>query len=205
MMRKAMLYQNISDRRSLRETIGLMGVHPGAGVTYTGLLLAFYLGEELGRKTAYLECSGHHDFSLLQQAYLWSREDDFSFCFGNNSFHKDVTADRIPSLLGGNYDYVILDFGYDLASNIDEFSRCSKKLVIGGWSDWNYRKLASFIGATQSIKGVEAWSYLIPYAGTRAIRTLQQEFDRKFYSVPLETDPLKPSKDTQKLFRRLLD
>ncbi len=204
MMRKPMLYHNIP-RNSHREVIGLIGVHPGAGVTYTGLLLAFYLGEELGRKTAYLECNGHHDFSRLQQAYRWNREDDFSFHFGNNSFHKDVTADKIPFLLGEDYEYILLDFGYALDTSIGEFNRCSRKLVIGGWADWNLSKLSGFIRAAQSIRGYDAWTYLLPYAGERAIRSIQQEFDGRFYSIPMETDPLKPSKETKRLFRRLLE
>lgn len=205
MIRKPSLFQHILGGGNHREVIGLCGVQAGTGVTYTGLLLAFYLGEELGCKTAYLECSGHHDFSRLQPAYQWSHEDEFSFSFGNISFHKDVATDKIPSLLGEEYHYVILDFGFDLSVNREEFQRCNRKLVLGGWTEWNRSRLRSFINNTDTIRGNEAWSYLIPLAGKDVIRSLKQEFHRKFYPIPLESDPLKPSKETKKLFHRLME
>ena len=204
MIRKPMLYHNILGRGHHREVIGLIGAHPGAGVTFTGLLLAFYLGEEPGRRTAYLECSGHQDFGLLQQAYQWSREDELSFSFGNISFHRDVSTDRIPSLLGENYDYVIVDFGNDLNTKREEFLRCNRKLVLGGWTEWNLRKLEYFISSVHAIKGNEAWSYLVPFAGRKSIQSMQKEFNRKFYSVSLENDPMEPSKETKKLFHRFM-
>lgn len=205
MMRKPMLFSNIPGRGCHREVIGLIGAHPGAGVTYTGLLLSFYLGEELGRRTAFAECNGHQDFGRLQQAYQWSREEELIFSFGNITFHKNVTADRIPSLLGENYDDIILDFGYDLYTNREEFRRCDRKLVLGGWTEWNLRKLGSFTENVLAIKGNEDWSYLLPFAGKKTIQYMQQKYNRKFYTIPLEPDPLKLSKETRKLFLRLLE
>ena len=204
MIRKPMLYQKILRGSYHREVIGLIGAHPGAGVTYTGLMLAFYLGETLGRKTAYLECSGHHDFILLQQAYLWSSESLRSFSYGNITFHKEVMAEGIPELLGEAYDCVILDFGHDLSACREEFPRCSRKLVLGGWTEWNCQKLGAFIGSFGGLKSNETWNYLIPFAGNKVIRSMQLKYNRRFYPVPLELDPMRPSKETGKLFHRFL-
>lgn len=204
MIRKPMLYQRILRGSCHREVIGLIGVHPGAGVTYTGLMLAFYLGETLGRKTMYIECSGHHDFELLQQTYLWSCESFRSFSYGNITLYKGVTEKEIPELLGEDYDFILLDFGHDIRTNREEFLRCSRKLVLGGWTEWNYRKLGAFICSAGELKGNETWSYLIPFAGHKVIYSMQQDYNRKFYPLPLERDPMKPSKETEKLFQRLL-
>ena len=51
-----------------RNVIGLMGVHPGAGVTYTSIIISF-LWENLG-KTALLECNRRGDFDLAE-AFHW--------------------------------------------------------------------------------------------------------------------------------------
>ena len=82
MKKKPILFDRVIGRKhNIRQVIGLMGVHHGAGVTHTGLLLAFYMGEELGKRTAFLECNNHHDMILVQEAYEWSREaaDNFTF------------------------------------------------------------------------------------------------------------------------------
>lgn len=205
MTRKPMLFSTLQGRGCHREVIGLIGAHPGSGVTYTGLLLSFYLGEELGRKTAYAECNGHQDFWLFQQAYQWRWEEEHVFSFGNITFYRNVTAERIPSLLGENYDVIILDFGYDLNANREEFGRCDKKLVLGGCTEWNLCKLGSFIENVLGIKGNETWNYLLPFAGKKTIQFMQQKYNRKFYPIPLESDPLKLSKEAQRLFLRLLE
>ncbi len=205
MRKKPMLCRKLQDRNRHKIVIGLMGAHSGAGVTCTGLMLAFYMGEEQGIRTAFLECSGHDDINLLQQAYEWKREDLNSFTYGHITCFKKVTSDQVADILGEGYGCVIFDFGADFAENRAEFLRCDRKLVLGGWAEWNCQKLGRFIRSVQSIKGNETWDYLVPCAGPKIIRGLHREFSRKFYSVPLERDLTRPSRTAGRLFRMLLD
>lgn len=205
MRRKPILLSKVLEGgKSSRESIGLIGAHHGAGVTYTGLLMAFYMGEELGKKTIFLECNKHHDMELMQAAFEWSREDSASFSFGNVTIFKDISPLIIPEIYGDDYECCILDFGTDFLTNRDEFLRCGKKIILGGQGEWNRQKLLQFIQTMQSARGSNTWIHLIPCAGQKVINSLRSESSRVFYSVPYEADPTMPSKETSRLFDILL-
>lgn len=206
MKRKPILLKKLTreSRGRFREVIGLIGTHAGAGVTHTGLMLAFYLGEELGRKTAFLECNNHRDMSLIQKAYEWSNEEETSFCFRNITCFKNVLPDRVVDILGEDYEYVIIDFGTDLKGNRDEFLRCSMKAVVGGHSEWDVQKLLWFIKSYEILRGGEDWIYLIPQAGERLINRLKKETRCRICAIPYADDPTRPNRSTRQLFKEML-
>jgi hypothetical protein len=205
MKRKPMLYTKINkDRYAQKEVIGLVGVHPGAGVTYTGILLAFCLGEELGRRTAFLEVNKNHDLSLFQPVYEWIDESAGTFTYGNITFYKDVEAHQVAGIIGEGYDCCILDFGTDFQENKEEFLRCSRKLLINGHSEWCLGKLIRFMRGLNTIRGSASWFVLIPLAPRKMHNRLRKELNRTFDTVPYEADVTKPSKAFIRLSDRLL-
>lgn len=206
MKRKPMLFDKVKEGRKnkTKESIGLVGAHRGAGVTYTGLLLAFYMGEEMGIKTAFLECNNHHDMEMMQTAYEWSREDKASFSFGNVTIFKDFALDRLPEVFSEEYECFILDFGTEFMANKDEFLRCGRKLILGGQGEWNRQKLVKFINVIRPLKGSGSWTILIPCAEPKVIGSLKSGTGRIFYAVPYESDPTMPSRETARLFDKLI-
>lgn len=202
MKRKPMLLNKVLEgkKNKKREVIGLIGAHSGAGVTYTGFLLAFYFGLDLGRRTAFLECNDHHDLSILQPVFEWSREGEDTFSFERITFFKEVRLDQIADILSDNYDCFVLDFGTDFEHNRDEFLRCSTKMILGGQAEWNRQRLKHFIEANQSSRGYDSWLHLVPFGNKNMINGLRNEINKIIYSVPFEADPTSPSKETAKLF-----
>lgn len=206
MKKKPMLYTKINrDPGTSREVIGILGVHPGAGVTYTGILLAFCQGEEQGRRTAFLEVNKNHDLSLFQPVYEWSDETSGTFTYGNITFYKDVEAHQVADIIGEGYDCFILDFGSDYQENKDEFLRCNRKLLINGCSEWRLGKLSQFIRKLPEIRGSDSWKLLIPLAPRKVLNRLRKEYNRTFYTVPYEADVTMPSKVFIKLSEKLLN
>ncbi len=205
MRKKPMLYTKVyRNRNHIKEVIGLLGIRPGAGVTYTGILLAFYLGEELGRRTAFLEVNHHQDLSLLQPVYEWNGETAGSFTYGNITFYKDVKVHQVAEMMGAGYDYFILDFGTDFQGNKEEFLRCDRKLLLSGHSEWDIGKLIRFIRRNYMTRGSDTWLPLIPLAPKKVLHRLEKELTKTFYSVPFEADVTKPSKAFIRLFEGLL-
>lgn len=200
-----MLFERLMERDEnySREVIGLIGTHHGVGVTHTGLMLAFYMGEELGKKTAFLECNNHQDMSLLQVAYEWSREEQQSFSFHKINCFKEVPDNRIADIFSDNYECIILDFGIDFKENREEFLRCSTKIVIGGQAEWNKQRLIRFLKEVQTIRGSETWHYLIPYASPKVINNLKSEWNRNICAVPFQAEPTMPSKFTNQMFDKM--
>ncbi len=186
------------------EIIGILGVHRGAGVTHTGLMLAFYLGEYLDKKTAYLECNRHCDMSLIGDAYEWQDEGDNHFSYGRITCYKNVTPDLIPELLGEAYEYFLLDFGTEFAENREEFLRCTKKLVLCGSSQWSIMKLQQFVKAHESDRGNETWRYLIPFTKASKAARLKAELKRRVLAVPLLEEPTRPNRNINVFLQEIL-
>ena len=207
MKRKPILFKKIAktNQKVGREVIGLIGTHHGAGVTYTGLMLAFYMGEELGRKTAFLECNKHHDMALIQKAYEWSREETNSFSFHLLTCYKDVTPERIAEIFGEDYECIILDFGIDFITNREEFLRCGTKIAVGGRSQWDLLKLTRFIETANAIRGSDTWLYFIPQANDKIVTRVKSEILRSVWSVPATLEPTLPSNETIRFFSRIFD
>jgi len=205
MKRKPMLLKKIAGKNfgKGREVIGLIGTHHGVGVTHTALSLAFYMCEGLGKKTAFLECNEHHDMTLIQKVYEWSLEEANSFSFHQITCYPEVGTNRIAQLLGEDYDCFILDFGTDSKANKDEFLRCGTKIVVGGRSEWDRLKLIHFAKASETIRGSDAWLYLIPQANDKMILKIRKEIDCKVLSVPVNQEPTIPSYNINRFFGEL--
>ncbi len=191
MNHKPMLLNKLSrgKRGRFREVIGLIGTHHGVGVTHTGLMLAFYFGEELGKKTALIECNGHRDMELIEQAYEWDNEEDNSFSFHQITCYKEVEPGQIPQILGEDFEYVILDFGTDFTSNREELLRCSTKIVVGGQSEWDILKLKEFIRNTEVIRGSEHWMCYLVRAKEQTIQRLKKDLKQRIWAVPDIKEP----------------
>lgn len=202
---KPMLFHKLNNKNQerTREVIGLVGTHHGVGVTHTGLMLAFYMGEELGRKTALLECNHQHDMMLIQNAYEWEREEENTFTYHLITCFKDVKPGQITSIFAKEYDCIIMDFGDDYSMNRDEFLRCTIKIVVGGRSEWDLYKLLYFIRTTEADQA-NNWWFLIPQATDKRVMKISKDLNRRVWAIPIVEEPILPSPTAYYLFRRLL-
>jgi len=205
MKRKPILLDKVIKwkNNSPRQVIGMIGTHHGAGVTHTGLMLAFYMGEELGKKTAYVECNHNHDMGLLQASYEWNEADEFSFTFHRITCYKDMGPNRIPEILSDDYECVIIDFGMDFAGNREEFLRCGRKVILTGQAEWELRKLESFLQTLHLIHGSDAWIHLVSCINGKALTKLRTKLGNNIYAVPFNPNPILPSSNTCRLFDEL--
>ncbi len=206
MNRKPMLLKKLEMEGSgkVREVIGLIGTRAGMGVTYTAMMLAFYLGNELGRRTALIECNHHKDLDLIQTVYEWSTEKSAYFCFHNISFFKNMSTERIADILGEDYEYIIIDFGSELSESREEFLRCSLKAVVTGRSEWDILKLYSFLDRYETLRSSETWNYLIPQANDKMVTRLVKETRHRIWAVPFTQEPTRLNSNTKQFFKELL-
>ena len=206
MKRSPILLKKLTEdgKGRFREVIGLIGTHRGVGVTYTGLMLSFYYGEELGRKTAFLECNQHHDMSLIQNAYEWSGEEGDCFSFHRITCYKEVRSNRIKQIIGEDYDSIILDFGTDVLENREEWLRCTTKIVVSGQSEWDILKLKEFVMNSQQVHGNEHWLYYLPRGRARIVDILKKDVKRKIWAVPDVKEPTRLDHDVKLLIRQSL-
>lgn len=193
------------NRGRYREVIGLIGTHHGVGVTHTGMLLAFYYGEVLGKKTAILECNQHRDMHLIQSAYEWNQSEAGSFSFHRITCYQEVKTSQITQIFGDDYEVIIMDFGTDLTSNMEELLRCTTKIVIGGSSEWDIPKLKDFISKTEKLHGSEHWLYCLPRCSERTVNVLRREVKRRIWAVPEAQEPTRPNYNVKQFFKQILN
>jgi hypothetical protein len=203
--RKPILQKWLSARAGYegKRTIGLIGINRGVGVTYTGMLMAHFFGNENKIRTAYLECNNHMDFARLQEAYEWSHEDESSFSLDRVTYYKQVRKSLIPEILNYDHDCYILDFGTDFNDSMEEFIRCEYKIIIGDSAIWNQNRMISFLRSIENMKGVKQWIHMIPFADKRTIGGMRKEADRFFIGIPFEPNPTLLSKETHKIFSHM--
>ena len=207
MKRKPRLMKKLSadKRNGVREVIGLIGIRPGSGVTYTGLMLAFYMAEELGRKTAFLECNTHQDFRLLQWAYDWTAEENKSFSFYQLTCYRDKRPEELSELFGDNYECIIIDFGCDCTEYASSLRLCTRKIILSGSSEWDLMKLKQFVEKSYAVRGNESWCYLIPQAKESTIVKLRKELKRNVMAVPQEQEPTRLKRSSRLFLQELLN
>lgn len=202
-----MLFHKINNKYHLgeREIIGLIGTHHGVGVTHTGLMLAFYLGEELGRRTAFVECNDHHDMIRIFKAYEWQQDEKGTFFYHRITCYEGVKPGRIAEILGEAYQCVVLDFGTDYRANKEEFLRCNTKIVVGGRSPWDIQKLEQFMNRVETCLQREDWRFVIPLVSSKRAGKLGKETGHKVWAVPLSDEPTMPSNAANRFFHEMLD
>ncbi|WFR57745.1 hypothetical protein QA584_01295 [Anaerocolumna sp. AGMB13025] len=208
MLRKPILMNKLNKEKSQGKlVIGLIGTHTGAGVTHLGILLAVYLSECLGHKTAFIECGGNNDLKHLQEHFFHPEEEQYnqeSFTLNRVTFHKNKRLQGLPEIIGDKYDCVILDLGTDLAKHKSEFLRCDKKIVIGSLAVWKTHELEKFINITAPIKNCEQWIYAIPFATKKTVREAEKKYKRIIQGVPYEPDPFLLTGNIIRLFQKLI-
>ena len=204
MKRKPILWKQLQNNPPYRtkRVIGLLGTHHGVGVTFTGLMSAFYLGEECGLKTAFLECNTHHDMELIRNAYEWKQQEQ-EFSFHKITCFKEVTKERIPGILGQAYDCFLIDFGTDLQDCKEEFFRCSSNIIVAGRSEWDLIKLQQFYNKTQAFPGSDAWVYVIPQSKTAAVTKVQKKINRRIWGIPVADNPVLPDASSIRALKKI--
>ena len=154
------------NKDSIYYVIGLAGAHPGAGVTHGMLALAAYTSEELGRRTACIERSGHNDFNYLNPPYCSkSEEGDGLGCFtvSGIDFYPNVEEKDLEVILDGSYQYYIIDFGIQLGKIKKELENCNKTLVFCSMSEWKRDYLPAFLNRWEHEYPVLEWIYLTAF------------------------------------------
>jgi hypothetical protein len=191
--------------QSNRKMIGLIGTHSGVGVTHTGLLLAGFLGNVLGRKTALVEMNTHKDFERIEEAY-YGKEEVTSRLFKINHvfYYKNAKQWETTDILNEYYEYIIFDFGSEMNKNQNEFLRCDKKIVISSLSDWKRNDLVQFIQNNQDRKGYSSWMYLFVFGQKRDLLDLRREVKVRARLIGYEPVPYILSNETIGLFHSVI-
>lgn len=131
----------------------MIGLEAGAGVTHLSIALCSYCASKLGKRTAYLELHARNEISSV--CPKTERSDDpesVSSCFRLHGvdYYSTMDSRTIPSLLNQGYDYLIFDSGSFTETDLSEFLRCDRKLILGSLAPWKSEKIQEFFYLLES-------------------------------------------------------
>lgn len=207
MKQKPILFKKLSKNNCQirQEVIGIIGTHPGVGVTHTAIMLAFYFGGELGRKTAILECNLNQDLELIREAYEWRNNEEGHFCFQNITCYAGVKEEVFPEILCKDYECIIIDFGTVSDWVKREFVRCTKRIVLSGHSAWDLAKLERFLKDNPDLDVGESCFYFIPQADNKTITIISNKIKSKTWAVPVNSEPTRINEKAYYFFEKLFN
>ena len=136
-------------------SIGIIGANPGCGVTTMSVAIANYLAGIARNKVAVYEHNGKRAFMRMNE-YL-----------GDNIIMKQNGCTYFPkgsisfsSLYNDEFPIIVVDFGTEKTS-INEFSRCTYKIVMGTLEPWNIEAYNKFIDIVDEVSGSNTWHWII--------------------------------------------
>ncbi|MBR2565609.1 MAG: serine/threonine protein kinase [Paenibacillus sp.] len=187
--------------------IALMGASAGAGVTHTAIAISHYL-ERQNFKVAVIEMSPRsQSFTRIQHIVLGSTPVASSRKFVVDGVHYWKQSGRadILSLLGGSYQFIVMDLGSGQDQNrFEEFLRADLPIVIGSGAEWKQAEISAFV-RTHHRYPRDKWIYCLPLAAADAVNRIRKASDTSsVYGLPLQLDPFDKESQMDKVFSQIL-
>lgn len=186
-----------------KETIGILGASPGAGVTHLTILLANYMTGVRRKRTAVLEWNRHGDFDRFGEACLGKRPRARPWRILGSDYFGEADGDMLVQCMNGPYETVLFDCGRAEEGGGADFVRCGRKLVVGSFSEW---QAESFLGILRERKRAgDGWQYLAAFGGEESRKIAERSLKLPILRIPWLPDPWCATKETIDLFGRLLE
>ncbi len=208
---KASSSEHILQWNKTTQVIALLGATGGTGTTHTAIMLAHYLAR-MGHRVALVEMnrtpgafariqqvavSGLNEQERLQQSRHFELEDVH--------YWREAARTEVVSLLGGSYQFIVLDLGqYRQNDRLEEFLRADMPVVVGSGAEWRYQDMIEMSQALNQYSR-EKWHYCMPLAQEESVRRLRKELSTdQVHALPWQPDPFDQDEDTEVLLAILL-
>ena len=183
-----------------RQSVGILGVQQGVGVTHLCTAMTHYCSEHLKVKTALVELSGHHEIEGIEEYHR-------SKCFRPVKAHYYVNTrcDDMPGIINSGYEQYIVDAGNDYYRVRQEFLRCNQKIIVASLSPWKRRELEDFMSDMYRRKELEEGVVFLSLYGKKKDKI---EFHKRYhipiFSYPYIEDPFYLKESEARFLRELL-
>ncbi|PYE49246.1 serine/threonine protein kinase [Paenibacillus barcinonensis] len=187
--------------------IALTGTSAGAGVTHTAIAISHFL-ERQNFKVAVIEMSPRsQSFARIQQVVQAGKAVPTGRRFAVDGVHYWKQSGRadILSLLGGSYQFIVMDLGSGQDQNrLEEFLRADLPIVVGSGAEWKQAEITAFI-RTHHRYPQDKWIYCLPLAAADAVERVRKNLDTSsVYGLPLQLDPFDKDSHMDKVFAHIL-
>ena len=186
-------------RKKEKIRYGFMGLTRGSGTTHMAVSTAFCCSNHFGRKTAFIELSGHNEIENLRE---FEKGSPFNV-FGTD-FYPGVTGDELYEILNTDHDCFVMDLGCIEDGRINEFAICDRKFITGIFSPWNEQRLLSIMDEIKSNHKIINNVSGILRGSDRIKKTVEREYGIPVRSLPFIADAFDIKKENRAFFNELL-
>ncbi|MGG4129375.1 serine/threonine protein kinase [Paenibacillus illinoisensis] len=188
--------------------IALTGASSGVGVTHTAIAISHYL-ERQQFKVAVIEMSPRsQSFARIQQVAQAGKPLSAGRQFAVDGVHYWKQSGRadILSLLGGSYQFIVMDLGSGQDQNrLEEFLRADLPIVVGSGAEWKQAEINAFVRSHHRYPR-DKWIYCLPLAATDAVQRVRRTLNTSsVYGLPLHIDPFDRDSQTDKVLAHILN
>ncbi len=189
-------------------TIAVMGAGSGTGTTHTAIAVAHYLARSYG-KVALVEMNLQSPAFGRIQRIAAGRTDrvqtgERKFEVQGVDYWRQTGRADVISLLGGSYDFVVMDLGaYFGNDRLEEFLRADIPIIVGSGAEWKHQDL---VGLVQQLSShpQHKWMYFLPLAPQDAVHRLRRTLGTsRVFSIPLQVDPFDQCDEMDRAFVRI--
>lgn len=136
-------------------SVGIIGAVSGCGVTTMAVAMANYISGITKKKVAVYEYNSKRTFLHMCEYFGESRMVKYHGC----TYYIKGSI-QLSSLYNEGYDIVIVDFGTEKTS-INEFMRCTYRVVMGSVEPWNYGMYHNFLNMVEEVSGSDTWLWIL--------------------------------------------
>lgn len=177
---------------SALQTIGIMGIDRGNGVTHLSIMMGNYITAKLHKNTAILEMNKSSAFLELKDSYgenINKNQEEKHFKIANVTYYYDMQKDKIGEVYSKGYEYIIIDMGTYNEKKTEEFLKCNIKILIGNLDPWNNKKFICTIESFIAHGKIEKIKYLVQFKEDDMMHQFEKVYQISMYAIPYEPDP----------------
>lgn len=138
------------------------------------IAIGSYIWGVLRKKIAVVEVGSRYGLRDMALAYLGAEMDEGFSMFGVDYFYMG-DASRLPWIYSKDYEYIVVDFGWEYERYMDEIMRCSLKLIMGSVNLWRYGDYIKLCRYIRTIPGSDRWFHLVGGESEDVIEHLKKE------------------------------
>jgi hypothetical protein len=183
---------------------GIIGAGRGCGATHLVIGLANWLTGVCREKTAVLEWNGHGDFRKMLHFCRSSEE-----CRGYGEilgvdYYPDAGAKELAFCINRPYKRILIDYGEYTETQLTEWSRCERKLLVGSFSEWQCVEFLNLLKLLDDrIQKGMSYTAVAAFGSEEMRRSVRKEQHREIPRVPYSVDAYTVTRTDMNFYEKL--
>lgn len=188
-------------KKQIPQTVGIMGVGNGCGVTHFALLLANYLSAVELEKTAVFEWNPRNDLEKLVDIYTEGRQKKVPCSIFDVDYFFHGGPEEFNACIQQGYETILLDFGRAGEGRQREFLQCHRQCFLLALNEWKLQEVMAQKDLWQ--KGKKQWDFFMVFGSREARHEMCRRYGLNIAQIPFVPDAFSMGQDVAEFLGRV--